>query len=122
MTVLCKLTLAGMLVLASCTVPRSAAAFDDGKWKNVDPETRQWFKSLRNSKGESCCDTADGVRIESPSWRENADQSFEVFAHDKWNLIPPDRVLKGTNRIGFAILWWPPSMEKPTCFLPGSWN
>ena len=96
-------------------------AFDSKNW-NHDAATSQWFKSLRNSRGESCCDGADGVRLEAPDWRELPNNSFEVFARDKWNQIPPDRVLKGTNRVGYAILWWPKGLEKPTCFLPGVEN
>jgi hypothetical protein len=116
------MSLMGALSLAmySCLVPR-AHAFDSSKWGH-DAATSEWFRSLKNSRGESCCDYDDGVRLEDPEWRELEDHSFEVFSRGKWNKIPPNRVLKGTNRVGYAILWWPKAWDNPTCFLPGPEN
>jgi len=107
-----------LLAMYSCVIPR-AHAFDSPKWGH-DAATSEWFRSLKNSRGESCCDYADGVRLEAPDWRQLEDHSFEVFARNKWNKIPP--VLKGTNRVGYAILWWPRAWDNPTCFLPGAEN
>jgi hypothetical protein len=95
-----------------------AAAFDSTQWGH-DTATGEWFRSLHNKNGTSCCDTADGVRLEDPEWRENQDGTYEVFVHDKWHMIEPDHVLTGSNRVGYAIVWWPMGMSKPTCFLPG---
>ena len=86
-----------LLAMYSCVIPR-AHAFDSPKWGH-DAATSEWFRSLKNSRGESCCDYADGVRLEAPDWRQLEDHSFEVFARNKWNKIPPNRVLKGTNRV-----------------------
>jgi hypothetical protein len=108
------------LAMHYCLIPR-AHAFDSSKWGH-DAATSEWFRSLKNSSGESCCDYADGVRLEAPEWRELEDHSFEVFAREKWNKIPPWRVLKGTSRVGYAILWWPKAFDNPTCFLPGAEN
>jgi hypothetical protein len=109
-----------LLAMYSCIIPR-VYAFDSPKWGH-DAATSEWFRSLKNSRGESCCDYADGVRLEAPEWRQLEDHSFEVFAREKWNKIPPNRVLKGTNRVGYAILWWPRAWDNPTCFLPGAEN
>jgi hypothetical protein len=108
------------LAMYSCVIPR-AHAFDSSKWGH-DAATSEWFRSLKNSRGESCCDYADGVRLEDPEWRELEDHSFEVFAREKWNRVPANRVLKGTNKVGYAILWWPKAYDTPTCFLPGAQN
>jgi hypothetical protein len=62
------------------------------------------------------------ARLEDPEWRELEDHSFEVFSRGKWNKIPPNKVLKGTNKVGYAILWWPKAWDNPTCFLPGPEN
>ena len=102
-----------------CLLINSAYAFDNKDWGH-DPETSMWFKSLRNSNNEGCCDYADGVRIEDPEWRQLEDETYEVFAHNKWNKINPNYVLRGTNRVGYPILWWPPGLDHPTCFLPGA--
>ena len=69
------------LAMYSCVIPR-AHAFDSSKWGH-DAATSEWFRSLKNSSGESCCDYADGVRLEAPEWRELEDHSFEVFAREK---------------------------------------
>jgi hypothetical protein len=115
------ISLMSALLLAMFFCVIRAHAFDSPKWGH-DAATSEWFRSLKNSRGESCCDYADGVRLEAPDWRELADHSFEVFAREKWNKIPPNRVLKGTNRVGYAILWWPRAWDNPTCFLPGAEN
>jgi hypothetical protein len=90
-----------------------------GQW-DTDSATTTWFKSLHNDRGQPCCDHVDGVRIEDPDWRELDRGRFEVFARGEWQTIDPDRVIKGTNRVGYAILWWPEGFYAPTCFLPGS--
>ena len=91
-----------------------------GQYAQVDPDTRNWFRNLHNGEGTSCCDTADGVRIEDPDWKENDDGSYEVFARDKWHHIDRAHLVTVPNRYGFAILWWPPSFSDPSCFMPGA--
>jgi hypothetical protein len=115
-----SMTCALSLAMYSCVIPR-ARAFDSSKWGH-DAATSEWFRSLKNSIGQSCCDYDDGVRLEAPEWRELEDHSFEVFARKKWNKIPANKILKGTNKVGYAILWWPKAWDNPTCFLPGAEN
>lgn len=105
---------------AATLVATSALAFDGQKWSSVDADTRTWFESLRNGEGTSCCGSTDGVRVEDPEWRQLPDGTYEVMARGSWHSIRADHVLRGTNRVGYAILWWPPSMAEPTCFLPGT--
>jgi len=96
-----------------------AYARDTGRWGH-DPVTSEWFKSLRSAAGTPCCDYADGVRLEDPEWRENDDGTFDVFARGAWWKMQPDQLVKATNRVGYAILWWPVNWAAPSCFLPGS--
>jgi hypothetical protein len=112
-------SLARAALVAAVLIPASAFAIDRGQWGH-DPATAAWFKSLHNDRGTSCCDYVDGAHIEDPDWREIEGGRFEVFARGEWQTIDPDRVIKGTNRLGFAILWWPENWPAPTCFLPGS--
>ena len=112
-------TLALILLHFLVWSPAAALAFDSEKW-GADAATRQWFKSLRNGNGLSCCDYVDGVRIDDPDWRELTDGGAEVFAKGTWHVIPPEKVLKGTNRVGYPILWWPEHWPEPSCFLPGA--
>ena len=69
------------IAMYSCVSPR-ADAFDSPKWGH-DAATSEWFRSLKNSRGESSCDYVDGVRLEAPEWRELEDHSYEVFAREK---------------------------------------
>lgn len=98
---------------------RSPAAGPPDKWGH-DPETSQWFRGLKNPIGTPCCDYADGSRIEDPDYRENDDGSYDVFARGAWVNIDRQHIVTGTNRIGYAILWWGLAAEKPYCFMPGS--
>lgn len=103
-------TLLITLVLLASTAGRD--------WGN-DPETSDWFKSLRNDDGEFCCDTTDGTRLEDPEWEERAPGEYWVLARGAWHQIKPKHVLHGKTRVKYAIVWWPFSAAEPTCFLPG---
>src|SRR5216683_1704398 len=92
----------------------------DGKNWGRDPATSEWFRSLRSPLGVNCCASADGERIEDPDWFENEDGTYDVMARGEWWRIQKDHVVRGTNKVGFAILFWPPSFPEPSCFVPGS--
>jgi hypothetical protein len=106
-------------ILLTLAASGADAAGPSEKWGH-DPQTSQWFKSLRSPQGVSCCDYVDGVRLEDPEWRQTEDASYEVFARGAWHKIPPEHVVTATNRVGYAILWWPAGYEEPSCFLPGA--
>lgn len=98
----------------------ASLARDNGQWGH-DEETSQWFKSLKNEKGMPCCDYVDGFRIEDPGdYRRNDDGSYEVTIGKDTIHVTPDKVLKGTNRVGYAIIWRSPANGSVYCFLPGS--
>jgi hypothetical protein len=111
-----------ILVAAVFSLMLAPAAFaiDNGQWNGVDPKVRDWFKSLRSPIGFPCCDFVDGARIEAPDYKENNDGSYEVFARGRWVHIPLDRVVKATNIIGYAVLWWGNGIDVPYCFMPGA--
>lgn len=98
----------------------STSAADRGQWTNQDAATRDWFKGLHNDYGTSCCDFADGSRVDDPDWRQNEDGSYSVIWKGQWTQLDPKRILKGTNRVGYAILWGNPSVDQPYCFIPGT--
>lgn len=104
---------------ASGVIMMGAYAIDRGQWGH-DPATSEWFRSLKNGHGTSCCDTTDGVRIDDPDWRENDDGTYSVFARGAWRTIDRDHVVTATNRVGYAVLWWPEHWNYPSCFLPGA--
>ena len=107
------------LILFMFTVP--ALSKDNGQW-NLDPETSQWFRSLKNGNGTPCCDMTDGSRIEDPGdYIANDDGSYEVKVEGEWQHVEANRVLKGSNRVGYAILWRMPGPPHTIwCFLPPS--
>lgn len=97
---------------------RHSLAADNGQW-NHDPETSAWFNSLHSPKGTPCCDYADGMRIEDPAYKENDDGSFDIELGSEVIHVGSEKVIRGTNKVGYAILWRMMNKEV-TCFLPGS--
>lgn len=115
---------AALLILAAAALAAvafswGAYARDTGQWGH-DAATSEWFKSLRAPNGIPCCDYADGVRLEDPDWRENPDGSYAVFAKGAWHAIDKDHIITATNRVGYAIVWWPEHWDHPSCFMPGA--
>ncbi len=102
------------------------------KWAQADPATSDWFKSLHNDYGTSCCEMTDGNRVDDQEWRQDAngedgEPRYSVKLFGEWWPVDPKKVLHGQNRVGYAILWRPqvgaPSNGDPPamyCFLPGS--
>jgi hypothetical protein len=93
-----------LLVVLSLVSP----TFDDGRFENVDPETRDWFRSVRAPSGIPCCDMADGHRT-----------TYETRGAEFWVPIPSDDgtpvmtrvpleaiVLHARNPTGDAVVWW----------------
>ena len=109
----------GIALVVAAAPHLSPAAGSSERWGH-DPETSQWFRGLRSSRGFPCCDYADGTRIEDPDYRENEDGSYDVQARGQVIHIPPEKIVQGTNRVGYAILWWGTSAPEPYCFLPGA--
>lgn len=98
----------------------SAHARDDGRY--AQSPNRDWFRSLQDKHGMSCCDGADGMRLEDPDWEFNGD-AYRVRLNGDWYAVSSDQVVTDNNRVGYAIVW--PWMDsdgklKIRCFLPGS--
>ena len=102
----------------------SARGFDNGQWNDVDPQTRQWFKSVRNPHGIPCCDIADGHPTE---WRPNETGGYDAMIEGEWVPVPPQTMIRTTNPTGKAIVWYVPMLRGalyagPTyvirCFVP----
>jgi len=52
-------------------------------------ERGDWFKSLLQPDGTSCCDVSDCAKSEA-EWREN---HWWAKVHGEWRQVPPDRIL-----------------------------
>ncbi len=97
-------------------------ARDYGQYKNVPPETKLWIESLKDAYGVSCCATADGYRPEAVEW-DIAGNHYRVKVENSWIVVPDSAVIKGPNRIGYAIVWLYGGLEWDgsrivRCFLP----
>jgi hypothetical protein len=98
-------------------------ARDYGQYKNVPPEIRTWIQSLTDAYGVSCCATADGSRPQDVEW-DMMGNRYRVKVENSWIVVPDGAVIKGPNRIGYAIVWLYGSLDYDgerivRCFLPG---
>jgi len=103
-----------MLVFRGVAVPKD----NSEQWQSIDPQTRQWFRGLKNSQGVPCCSEVDGHRIDE--WRIDDFGKVLVTFGGREFEVPHDKVLFNTpNRIGVAILWISDSGHI-YCFLPSA--
>jgi hypothetical protein len=105
----------------------------------LDPETRNWVRELRNKYGGPCCDTADGYPVEVDGWdmagtiddtsgmtqgeTNNARSGYRVrLADGKWHDVPNYALIDPkTNKLGYAVVWLlPRGTLQIYCFLPGA--
>lgn len=108
---------AALAILLLACLP--AQARDLGQWDGADKATRDWFQAQVNQKGEACCDTADGRRVEDPDWRVEG-SGYAVNLGTGFQPVDPALIVRGTNRMGYAIAWiYPVGTRTLRCFLPG---
>src|SRR3979409_1724132 len=105
------------LVLASF----GTQARDNGQYTQVSPDIKRWVEGLTDGQGRGCCATADGFRPEEVEW-DTAANSYRVRIEGQWFTVPDNAVIKESNRIGYAIVWYYVDTGKLyiRCFLPGS--
>jgi hypothetical protein len=101
----------------------SASAMDRNELKNVSPQIRDWFRSMRSPAGKVCCWEADGHRTR---YDMRANQ-YWVPIDGAWQPVPPEAVIHGARSpFGDAVVWYRPefNFEVPTghweivCFVP----
>jgi hypothetical protein len=105
------------LVLASV----GAQARDNGQYSQVPLDIKRWVEGLTDDKGRGCCATADGFRPEEVEW-DMAENAYRVMINAQWFKVPDGAVIKESNRIGYAIVWYfiVDGALTIRCFLPGS--
>ncbi len=98
-----------------------AAARDiDGKW--AQSPNRDWFRSLTDQRGQSCCDGADGLRLEDPDW-DFSGTSYRVKLNGAWIVVEPGQVVTQNNKVGYAVVWPIYNIDgklQIRCFMPGA--
>ena len=120
-----RLAIAIYIVLAITVT--LAMARDDGRWAQIDPATREWFRSQKvpggPHVGTSCCSEADGVYAEEDIENGQYVVTFEAHGRQiKRMRVPDDRVIREPNRHGRAVVWfWFENAEpRIRCFIPGA--
>jgi len=105
-------------VLFAAFIGTPAVAHDNGQFGDVPAPVREWFHSVKSSKGIPCCDIADGHRTEFDMRKD----LYWVPVNGNWVPVPPDAVLKGTaNPVGDAVVWYSVYSGQVIirCFVPG---
>ena len=106
----------GVLFLSS-----PAPGRDLGQYSHVAPDVKECFNALKDRGGVSCCDTADGTRLEDPDWRADDGGGHSVRLEDgNWHKVPPSADIAGMVKpcVNYSIVWR--VNGKIVCFLPGA--
>lgn len=111
-------------VALAAALAGKVVAMDREELRNVPPQIRMWFESMKSPTGKLCCSYADGHRTEY-DMREN---NYWVPIDQVWTPIPPEVVIydKG-NPFSEAVVWYNPVLvngqptgeNKILCFVPG---
>lgn len=113
------------LTLALLAAP--AAARDDGRYANADPNIKAWVKGLKSALSKTgCCDQSDGAPPEAV-W-DMGNGKYRVTLDGKVYDVPDDAVVTEPNRLGYAVVWFYWQSDVTTgvrtpmirCFLPGT--
>lgn len=85
-----------------------------------DPN-HEWFDSLRSPAGGACCSNSDGRKVDGPDWGIEEGLYWVVIDGKKLS-VPPENVVTGVNRVGFAVIWpyFKEGQLAVRCFLPGA--
>jgi len=100
--------LAALLLVLSSAASSAPPVNGEGRFGD-------WFKSLRNDQGQSCCDLSD-CRITKQRYSPNGYQALTETG--EWVDIPPDKILKRDNPIGEPVMCYLPA-RGVMCFIRG---
>jgi hypothetical protein len=94
-------------------------AADHGQWNGYRLSDRQkaWFKTVRDSLGNTCCDGADGYPVDY----EMRGSKYRVRFHGQWLEVEESAVRRQPNPVGEAVAWFYYLNGELTvrCFVPG---
>jgi hypothetical protein len=110
-----------------CLPLAASQARDTNPHRQIRPEIKVWIEALTDQYGIGCCATADGFRPREIAWNITA-SSYRVKVGTQWLDVPDEAVVKGPNRLGYAVAWleydWDINTGEMTpsirCFLPGA--
>ena len=99
-----------------------ALARNQGQYAQTSPEIRDWIRGLKDKNGNGCCSTADGYPAEV-EW-DTERERYRVRIGGQWYVVPPEAVIDGPNKLGYAVVWYVYDDEqgalKIRCFIAGA--
>ena len=109
LTVLCLIALLGAVAHAEYDGPTT-------------PEIEAWFRTVRNSIGDVCCDSTEVTHVSDYQWRGD---HWDVVVDGVTYHANPDRTTKEPNRLGEPLAWFYPkfadrSDDSLRCFMRGT--
>jgi len=110
-----------MTMLSGVVLLSSVSAHDKHYSDSQTPKMKEWFDTLKSSKGP-CCSDADGSVVKDADW-ESRDGHYRVFINKEWMDVPDDAVLKQPNMYGRTMVWtglYVDGKVQIRCFIPGS--
>jgi hypothetical protein len=113
--------IARTILIALLLTVSPVLAEDRGQWEayRLTPQQKQWFKSVQDAAGISCCSVADGHPI--TTYEKRADGHYWIWFDHEWRQVPDHAVRKSPNPVGVAVAWFYVFMAGPwgiRCFVP----
>src|SRR5689334_5113096 len=92
--------------LTSALLATPAAAHDNGRYANADPNIKAWVNGLKSARSgkTGCCDESAGAAPEAVWGMGNG--KYRVSIGAKIYGGPADAVITEPNRIGYAVVWF----------------
>lgn len=116
-----------LIIAATLLLCTSVLAKNDGRWSQLDPAKREWFRNQivpdGRHKGQICCNEADGVDAQEDIRGEKYWVTFTANGKEiPWMEVPDEAVIRGPNKYGTPVVWfWFENGEvKIKCYAPGS--
>ncbi len=112
------------LALAFALLASTALARDNGRWRELPDDVREWLRSQKipggKGAGHPCCDAADGEEVQEDI-REGRYWIKGGAAFADWTIVPEQAVINGPNKYGQPVVWRSPSSFTPViyCYAPG---
>ncbi len=91
-----------LFIILLCSVG-AAIARDNGRYKGVPDEIRNWFNEQTSPEdGRSCCSLADGFETQE----DIRNGQYWATIEGNWYPVPPSRVIHKGNPVGRAVVWY----------------
>ena len=78
-----------------------ALAHDNGRFGNVPPDVRTWFKAVKSPNGIPCCEIADG----DPTDHDMRENQYWASINGEWMVVPAETVVDNEDPTGQAVVW-----------------